>query len=279
MMIEWGDLPAVHLALPNGASATITLYGAHLVSWKSAGGQERLFCSARSARDGKRAIRGGVPVIFPQFAERGDGMRHGFARVSTWRLEHSGGGGDNAFARFVLEPGDLATPWTHDFLLRLTVTLRSDSLVMALDVINNGDSSFAFSAALHSYYLVDDLANARVIGVQDEALAIGDSLDQIFYGVGSSLALQSRSAPTDDGDSLTSGSSSLVDDGNSLAMTQSGFVDAVVWNPGAKDAAAMPDMEDGEYRRFLCVEPALIAPLTLAPAKSWRGELVLSSIL
>ncbi len=259
MISQWGDLPAIHLALPNGASATITLYGAHLVSWKSAGGREQLFCSVRSNRDGKRAIRGGVPVIFPQFAERGDGMRHGFARVSTWRLETSGGGGDSAFARFVLTQSDLAAPWPHDFLLRLSVTLRCDALVLALDVINSGDASFAFSAALHSYYLVDDLAHARVTGVQDEALAIEDHIDQIFHGVGSSLALHSGE--------------------HTLAMTQSGFADAVVWNPGAQDAAALPDMEDGEYRRFLCVEPALIAPLTLAPAKSWRGELVLSSIL
>jgi glucose-6-phosphate 1-epimerase len=259
MMTQWGDLPAVHLTLPNGASATVTLFGAHLVSWKSAGGVERLFCSERSSRDGKRAIRGGVPVIFPQFGARGTGMRHGFARVSTWRLENSGGGGDSAFARFVLEPGDLATPWTNDFLLRLSVTLRSDSLVMSLDVINPGEAAFAFSAALHSYYLVDAFDTARVIGVQDEPLTIDGSLDEIFPNVGSSLSLEAGS--------------------NALSMAQVGFPDAVVWNPGAADAAAMPDLDDEEYKRFLCVEPALVEPMTLAPARSWRGELVLSSIL
>lgn len=259
MMTQWGSLPAVQLSLPNGASATITLFGAHLVSWKCAGGHERMFCSSLALQDGSKPIRGGVPVIFPQFSDRGNGPRHGFARISTWRLENSGEAGDSTFARFVLTQSDLAAPWTHDFLLRLSVTLRCDALVLALDVINSGDASFAFSAALHNYYLVDDVAHTRVTGVQEEALAIEGHIDQIFHGVGSSLSLQSGE--------------------HTLAMTQSGFADAVVWNPGAQDAAAIPDMEDGEYRRFLCVEPALVAPLTLAPAKSWRGELVLSSIL
>src|SRR6476661_5638359 len=89
-MITHGALPAVRIRAADGAQAIVTLYGAHLVSWTSAAGKEQLFLSARSALDGSRAIRGGVPVIFPQFAERGKGMRHGFARVSNWRLDDSG---------------------------------------------------------------------------------------------------------------------------------------------------------------------------------------------
>ncbi|WP_229425240.1 hypothetical protein [Massilia sp. Se16.2.3] len=61
----WGQLPALLLSAPDGAQATVTLYGAHLVSWRGADGRERLFCSARSSQDGAKAIRGGVPVIFP----------------------------------------------------------------------------------------------------------------------------------------------------------------------------------------------------------------------
>jgi glucose-6-phosphate 1-epimerase len=78
----FGQLPAVLLRAPDGAEAIVTLYGAHLVSWKGSDGRQRLFCSAASVLDGSKAIRGGVPVIFPQFAEQGAGMRHGFARVS-----------------------------------------------------------------------------------------------------------------------------------------------------------------------------------------------------
>jgi glucose-6-phosphate 1-epimerase len=30
-------------------------------------------------------------------------------------------------------------------------------------------------------------------------------------------------------------------------------------------------MEDEEYRRFVCIEPALLGPQQLAPGGTWRG--------
>ena len=106
---QFGQLPALQLRAPDGAEATITLYGAHVVSWKSVTtadtpGEERLFLSSLSALDGQRAIRGGVLSIFPQFAERGTGMRHGFARVSTWRVIDQGEEYGAAFAILALAP-------------------------------------------------------------------------------------------------------------------------------------------------------------------------------
>src|SRR4051812_22855354 len=71
----------------DGATAEISRHGAHVVSWRPAtDGQERLFLSARSEFGGSSAIRGGVPVIFPQFAAEGPLPRHGFARTSEWTL-------------------------------------------------------------------------------------------------------------------------------------------------------------------------------------------------
>lgn len=254
-MGAWGQLPAVHITAADGARATVTLYGAHLVSWQCADGQERLFCSALSAKDGSRAIRGGVPVIFPQFAERGTGMRHGFARVSTWRLADSGQTADGAFAQFELTQADLdpklAQAWPHAFRLALRVTVRAGELNLALDVYNTGASGFAFSSALHSYWLTDRLANVRIGGVQEGELAIADKLDQIYFGVKDGLSLRSGAG--------------------ALHLQQQGFRDAVVWNPGALDAAALADMEDQEFERFVCIEPALIEPLRLEAGAVWHG--------
>ena len=252
----WGQLPALRLAAPDGAEARVTLYGAHLVSWKGADGRERLFCSARSARDGSRAIRGGVPVIFPQFAERGAGMRHGFARVSRWRVVASGVEDGAAFARFALEQADLdpqlAAGWAHPFALMLTVAVRADELAMTLSVRNTGAAPFPFAAALHTYHLVDDVAAVRIEGVEDGVLAIDGKLDKVYEQVGGTLTLDSGA-------------------GRRL-LAQRGFTDAVVWNPGAADAAALADMDDDEYRAFVCIEPALLTPHTLAPGETWQGE-------
>jgi len=269
---QFGQLPALQLRAPDGAEATITLYGAHLVSWKTApsldasqgsavglqapAAQERLFLSTQSALDGSRAIRGGVPVIFPQFAERGTGMRHGFARVSTWRVIDSGEQDGAAFAVLALSQADLAPAlagtWPHPFELSLRVTLQAQSLTMQLEVRNTGTDAFPFSAALHTYYLVEDVEAVRIDGVQAETLAITDKLDQVFEGIKGRVTFDTGA--------------------DKLGLQQTGFRDAVVWNPGAADAAALSDMEDEEYRQFVCIEPALLTPQVLEPGGSWRGE-------
>lgn len=256
-MTQFGKLPAVRIAAADGAQAIVTLYGAQLVSWKSADGKERLFVSERSALDGSAAIRGGVPVIFPQFAERGDGMRHGFARVSEWRLlKDSGTVHDAAHAVFELTQADLrpalATAWPHQFSLRLRVAVHAGQLQVSLDVRNKGEAAFAFAAALHTYYLVDRIGAVRIDGVQEQTLAVDDKLDMICRDVGGDIT--------------------LADGAGKLYLEMSGFQDAVVWNPGAADAAALKDLEDSEYHRFVCVEPALIEPVVLGAGQTWHGR-------
>jgi glucose-6-phosphate 1-epimerase len=52
--------------LPSGESVEVLLYGATVVSWKSDGGaRENLWVSEAAKLDGSKAVRGGVPVVFP----------------------------------------------------------------------------------------------------------------------------------------------------------------------------------------------------------------------
>lgn len=267
----FGELPAVTIRAADGAQATVTLYGGHLVAWQTSDGQERLFCSRDSALDGSRAIRGGVPVIFPQFGARGTGMRHGFARVATWQLESTGDADGAAWAQFILQHTDLPdaipTTWPWAFTLRLRVAVQGLSLELQLSVHNTGEQAFPFSAALHSYFAIDQLGEARIGGLQrvrysdetpqdalqaEELLQFADKLDRIYYQLPGALTLQSGS--------------------HTLRLEQQGFTDAVVWNPGAQDAAALPDLADDEYQRFICIEPALIQPDTLAAGAQWTGR-------
>ncbi|MCC7679845.1 D-hexose-6-phosphate mutarotase [Janthinobacterium sp. FW305-128] len=267
----FGQLPAVTIRAADGAQATVTLYGGHLVSWQTSDGQECLFCSRDSALDGSRAIRGGVPVIFPQFGARGTGMRHGFARVATWQLESTGDADGTAWAQFILRHTDLpeaiAASWPWAFTLRLRVAVQGQSLELHLSVHNTGEQAFPFSAALHSYFAIDRLSEARVGGLQrvrysdetpqdalqaEDELQFSDKLDRIYYQLPGALTLQSG--------------------GHTLRLEQQGFTDAVVWNPGAQDAAALPDLGDDEYQRFICIEPALIQPDLLAAGAEWTGR-------
>jgi hypothetical protein len=93
-------LKCITVTHPNGARATIALHGANILEWTKGGGSDEniLFVSREAVFDGKKAIRGGIPLVFPHF---GDGLpgggsklpAHGFARINTWKF--IGGGVDD----------------------------------------------------------------------------------------------------------------------------------------------------------------------------------------
>ena len=70
------------------------MYGATVISWKSGSVsepqlKERLFVSSKAALDGSKAVRGGIPVVFPCFGapahpEHMKLSQHGFARSEIW---------------------------------------------------------------------------------------------------------------------------------------------------------------------------------------------------
>ena len=61
-----GPSSKVIATLPSGESVEVLLYGATVTSWKSNGGKtENLWLSEKAALDGSKAVRGGIPVVFP----------------------------------------------------------------------------------------------------------------------------------------------------------------------------------------------------------------------
>lgn len=235
----------IRISTPEGAEARIALFGAHLMSWKTADGKERLFLSQRSALDCSAAIRGGVPVIFPQFATRGDGLRHGFARTSTWRLVEQA----NDWAEFALAQTDLARnhlqSWPRAFELRLRFALRGNALEMRYTVRNTGQQDFSWAGALHTYFAVMEFAHASLDG-----MPFSGALDEI--------------RPATPQLRLDTGS-------GTLQLEQQGFTEWVVWNPGAEGAVATADMDDSDYRRFVCIEPARVDKQVLKAGAEWTG--------
>ena len=64
----------------------------------------------------------------------------------------------------------------------------------------------------------------------------------------------------------------LRDGPRRLNITQVGWPDAVIWNPGPRKCAALADMPDEDWQRMLCVEAARIAvPVRLAPGDVWSA--------
>ena len=213
------------------------------MSWKPAGGGEHLFLSRRSSFEKGKAIRGGIPVAFPQFAEQGPLVKHGFARTMPWEF----------VAAAETDAGS-------------TVSFRLES---------SPQTPFAFSGALHTYVAVSDAMAARLEGlegtryrdresrhVEVEArkfVTAKEPIDRVYFAAPRSLRLH--------------------DGRDAMRIEQRGFADTVVWNPGRELAAALPDMEPEGYRGMLCVEAAAVdPPITVAPGATWSGGQSLTAL-
>jgi glucose-6-phosphate 1-epimerase len=263
--------PEVQLKSPDGASAKISPYGAHVLSWIPAGGDECLFLSPKAEFRPGAAIRGGVPVIFPQFAEMGALPKHGLARTQPWEVARANA--DSAVF-WLSENETTRLLWPHRFLCEYIVRIGGNRLEMALSVTNIDTTPFTFTAALHTYLRVEDVRQAAVTGLG--GLVYRDSAN------GGEEAHEAASQVTFPGevDRIYLGTPStlqLVDEKRTLSISAEGFPEAVVWNPGAEKCAKLADMEPDGYLRFVCVEAAAVArPIQLAPGGIWRGVQTLS---
>ena len=264
---EFDGQPAVALESPDGARAAVLLHGGQLVSWIPAGGEEQLYLSSLARYGEGASVRGGMPVIFPQFALRGKLPRHGLLRTRAWHLVESLARAKHAQAVLRFESDDETRRlWPRDFEAELTVSLGGAQVDIELEVRNSGSEPFEFTAALHTYLRTGDVLRAQLEGLQavryedsltgqwqqqwgDVTQVIG-AIDRIYHDVPGELTLREM--------------------GRRLTIAQSGFTDAVVWNPGPD--ARLDDMPPDDWQRMLCVEAArVIEPVTLAPGEEWVG--------
>lgn len=262
--VSFRDTPCIRITNED-ATALVSLHGAQVLSWMPADGRERLFLSDRAVFDGRTAIRGGIPVIFPQFGERGPLQKHGFARIRTWQFQ----GEERGEAIFTLAGDGGDADWPHPFLARLRVGLTGKRLAVALDIENTGAAAFAFTAALHTYLRVDDIAHAAIEGLQgcdyedsanggtlhrqhDYEVTFAGETDRIYNDVVAPLA--------------------LIDGRHRLDIEQDGFGDVVVWNPGQHLCARIADLAANDWQRFVCVEAGqVLQPVVLGPGEAWQG--------
>ena len=205
---KFRGLDAVHLRAADGASAIVTTYGAHVLSWIPAGGDERLFLSSKSAMDRSAPIRGGVPVIFPQFATYGPLPHHGLVRTRDWHITAVDLDNESAHARFRIEDcSETRQRWPHAFRCELVVTVGGDQLELQLRIENPEPAPFTFCAALHTYVRVADIRSVRLAGlrgsryrdrtnhdreVEDDAeeLSVAGEVDRVYVGAPKSLVLR-----------------------------------------------------------------------------------------
>ncbi len=263
---ELGEL--VGIVGPDGATAAVALRGGHVVSWQTADGRERLFVSERATIAAGAAIRGGIPVCFPQFAGVGPLPKHGFARTSAWRRV-----GDATVALDVAPDG--WPGWPHPCRLTIDIVLAPSTLTTTLRVDNTGREPFAFTGALHTYLACDDVTTVAVSGLDGRPIHRGTQVvGDITFGDGSTdvdLAVLGVTGPIRvDGLQRTGGPS--------MVCTHAGFPDAVVWNVGSTLGASMGDLGTDQWRNYVCVEAAVVGQAVLVESgASWVGSQTLAA--
>ena len=258
--------PFVALANKYG-SAEVSLYGAHVTSYRPTGNLPVLFMSKLTDFRPGTAIRGGIPVCWPWFGSCGapGSAKHGFARVSAWSVKGTEYSEEETAITLALSDTEATrAAWPHPFSLELRISLAM-KLTLVLSTVNTGTEPFSITEGFHPYFLVKDRNAATLRGV--DGCPCVDARDMREFVQTGDLALD---AETDHVFTVSRREYALLDPGlrRAIAVASRGNSKLVVWNPGPVAEGAVPNLAPDDWRGFVCVEPATLfrdAAIEIAP--------------
>lgn len=284
MIEEHSDKVIVSLDNDPSTSVTILKHGATVISWKLKG-EEQLWLSSAAKLDGSKPVRGGIPLVFPNFgktkAENHPTSalpQHGFARNSVWEFLGQTTS-DPLTVQFALSPEqankDVYKLWGNgdiDFTLILSIGL-SDKLITKIEVENPGETPFEFNWLFHTYFKVEDIEDIIVNNLTEEKcfdqllqtwyeekapmVNFNEEFDRIYKQIPEQKILQ------------------VVDKGNvKQNVLRNGLPDAVVWNPWIEKSGGMGDFEPKTgYLNMLCIEAGYVTDFVeLKGGEKWSGS-------
>lgn len=293
------DNTTVSARLPTGETCDVRLFGATVTSWKNADGTENLWVSDKATLDGPKAVRGGVPIVFPLFGPPSksghptDSLpQHGFARNVRWEYlgksttesaEGKGASDSSVKLDFGLYssalPDNIKSAWPYDFGLVYSVTLSPEGLRTMISVRNEGKKSFEFKILFHTYFRVKDVSKAKVTG-----LAGVTYWDKVLDG---KTHTQSTPEISISGEidrvyaSIPQSTTSIVEAGKPrFDVIRDNLADVVVWNPWKEKVQAMGDFEPKTaYLNMLCVETGSVEEWqSLEGGEAWEGGQMVKSL-
>ena len=258
----------IELQSSDGGRVTVYAQGAHITSWRNAHGEERLYMSPNAIFEAGKPLRGGVPLIWPQFNDMGKEVIHGVARRRVWGINKAEDG-CGVFSLQITEQDKEISGFT--VLLAFEVRFSSSELKMTLTVTNQGTAPTPqFRHAFHTYFAVPSV-RTDISGLDSSRFAnnlknrqvfdssprnkITEETDLIFFNVDQPVTLQWNNK-----------SCGLVIAGENLP-------DVVLWNPHAERCKKISDLPPDGYLNYICVEHAVIEkPIVLEPRASWNGS-------
>lgn len=272
------NLPGVHIELHNellavrvdneAATATVFLQGAQLAHYQRHDEPPIIWCSPQCDYRKGDPLRGGVPVCWPWLGPLDKNAyaikrqipldiagANGLVRSRAWQLtavEQPRPDLTRIILSLSLDEQQEAA-WPMATALQLTISV-SRRLQVNLDITNRTDYPFYFSAGLLSHYVVSDIDQVSVNGLermnyvdltrdwsygnQRGPLLIDKEIDRIYHGTWQPL--------------------SLIDRGwhRELHISCEGSDNAVLWNPWAEKSRSLSQYPDQGYRDMLCIGTA-----------------------
>ena len=247
--------------------AELYLQGAHLTQWQPAGQAPVLFLSDRSAFTPGKAIRGGIPVIFPWFGApesspvhppAGSGS-HGYARVWPWTLRFAAVAGNDLHLSLTLDHNDRLHALGFDFLQLGLDLILGETLTVRLSAANTASGPearpFLIEEALHAYLQVGDIHQVSIEGLvgteyldkpdgfrrktqTDPEIRFTGEIDRPYLNTTAPVTLMDPAL------------------GRRLVLTKTNSHTTVIWNPAAELTAKLPDLAPDGWEHFACMETA-----------------------
>ncbi|KAI1363265.1 galactose mutarotase-like domain-containing protein [Xylaria arbuscula] len=286
----------VSAVLPTGESVEVLLFGATVISWKDRARNEKLWVSDAAKLDGSKAVRGGIPLVFPVFGTAPDHAatsklpQHGFARNSKWEFlgksssESASSSHSDASVKldFGLSSATLDEKtrelWPYTFSAIYSVTLTPDGLSTGIVITNDGKEPLECQVLLHTYLRINDITKVQVTGLEDS-----EYIDKVDGAqTKSQSGVVAITGETDRVYTPAKGPSSpvVVTEGGETAFSvvRDNLKDVVVWNPWTEKAAGMGDFEpkDG-FKNMICVEAGSVRGWTsLETGDAFEGAQTIS---
>ncbi len=252
------NMPAVRITT-GSCTGTIHLHGAHITSWRPAGSEEIIFVSSKARYVDGQAIRGGIPICFPWFRGKSDDPKapaHGFVRTKSWNLESIKSQGEDVAVTMSTSSDDATKKWwPHEFRAQLRVTFGRN-LKLEFMVENADKNEARYEEALHTYYLVGDVAAARVQGLNGASYLDNTDGNREKKQTGEvQISKATDSAYVNNENELE-----VIDPvlKRRIHIRKEKSQTTVIWNPWKEAAEKMSDMGTDEWGKMLCVEGANI---------------------
>lgn len=253
------------------ATAMISLFGGHLLSFQPTGKKETIWLSEKADFSGKNAIRGGIPVCWPWFGKAAI-PSHGFARTSIWKLNDHRENDHGVILSFLLEDTEETRAiWPHRFHLNLVFEI-TDTLVVTLITTNTNETPITIGGALHTYLQIGNIRDIKVTGLGKEYIeenqhktgpeevTFNQEIDRIYTNTEKNILIEDASFQ------------------RQLKVSNSGENGTVLWNPWSILSKQMSDMPDDGYQTMVCVESTVYdQSVLLEPGCQHRLSTTLSS--